>query len=181
MQYNFQEGLLCGLLMTNDSGSYNPNKDYKPLNDPLFNYILEKYTPKIEIIMTPHYTYKYYFDVTPFYSNDDILLWRDFKHSGFYIRKDSRAHEYKGPYDYMQGINLRNFYKAINCQTFNVFEMKVWYRDDKPIIGHLDTGQTIASNSPDFHEKYKIVDEETVWLGTICYPEYAIKDMTIRI
>lgn len=179
MQYNFQEGLLCGLLMTHDSGSYNPNKNYKPLNDPLFNYILEKYTPKIEIIMTPHYTYKYYFDVTPFYSNDDILLWKDFTHSGFYIRKDSRANEYKGPYDYMQGVKLHNFYKAINCQTFNVFEMKVWYRDDKPIIGHLDTGQTIASNSPDFHEKYKIVDEETIWLGTICYPEYAIKDMTI--
>ena len=179
MQYNFQEGLLCGLLMTHDSGSYNPNKDYKPLNDPLFNYILENYTPKIEIIMTPHYTYKYYFDVTPFYSNDDILLWKDFAHSGFYIRKDSRAHEYQGPYGYMQGINLHNFYKAINCQTFNVFEMNVWYRDDKPIIGHLDTGQTIAKNSPDFHEKYKIVDEETVWLGTICYPEYAIKDMTI--
>ena len=63
--------------MTHDSVSYNSNKNYKPLNDPLFNYILEKYTPKVEIIMTSHYTYKYYNDVSPFYSNDDILLWNN--------------------------------------------------------------------------------------------------------
>lgn len=179
MQYNFQEGLLCGLLMTHDSVSYNPNKNYKPLNDPLFNYILEKYTPKVEIIMTPHYTYKYYFDVTPFYSNDDILLWKDFEHSRFNIRTDIRGYYYRGPYDYVQGTKTHSFHKAINCQTVSQFNLKVWYRDDKPIIGQLNAGQTIGIISPLFHDKYKTVDGKKVKLGTICFPKEAIKDVKI--
>ena len=180
MQYNFQEGLLCGLLMTHDSVSYNGNKNYKPLNDPLFNYILEKYTPKVEIIMTPHYTYKYYFDVTPFYSNDDIVLWKDVQHSDFRLRTDDYSDIEAGPYDYAQYTKTRNFQKAINCQGFDQFEMKVWYRDEKPIIGYYDGGQTFARNYPQFHDKYTTTEDgETVWLGTICYPEYAIKDVTI--
>lgn len=179
MQYSFQEGLLCGLLMTHESVSYNSNKNYKPLNDPLFNYILENYTPKVEIIMTPHYTYKYYFDVSPFYFNDDILLWKNLQHSRLQMRTDSNGHTAKGPYDYAQCTKLRTFQKAINCQTFDQFEMKVWYRDGKPIIGQLGNGQTFAKNYPKFHDKQTTVDGETVWSGTICYPQYAIKDVTI--
>lgn len=180
MQYNFQEGLLCGLLMTHDSDSYNSNKNYKPLSDPLFNYILEKYTPKVEIIMTPHYTYKYYYDVTPFYYNDDIVLWKDIQHSELRMRTDSYGYIVKGPYDYAQCIKLRNFQKAINCQTFNVFEMKVWYRDDKPIIGQLKSVQRFADNSAKFHDKYSTTEDgEYIYIGTICYPSEAIKDMTI--
>lgn len=180
MQYNFQEGLLCGLLMTHDSNSYNGNKNYKPLSDPLFNYILEKYTPKVEIIMTPHYTYKYYFDVTPFYSNDDIVLWKDVQHSELWMRTDEYSDIEAGPYDYAQCTKLRTFQKAINCQEFNEFEMKVWYRDEKPIIGYYDRGQTFARTRPKFHDKYATTEDgETVWLGTICYPKYAIKDVTI--
>lgn len=179
MQYSFQEGLLCGLLMTHESVSYNSNKNYKPLNDPLFNYILENYTPKVEIIMTPHYTYKYYFDVSPFYFNDDILLWKNLQHSRLQMRTDSNGHTAKGPYDYAQCTKLRTFQKAINCQTFDQFEMRVWYRDEKPIIGQLNTGQTFATNYPKFHDKQTTVNGETVWSGTICYPKYAIKDVTI--
>ena len=179
MQYSFQEGLLCGLLMTHESVSYNSNKNYKPLNDPLFNYILENYIPKVEIIMTPHYTYKYYFDVSPFYFNDDILLWKNLQHSGLRMRTESNGHTAKGPYDYAQCTKLRTFQKAINCQTFDQFEMKVWYRDGKPIIGRLGNGQTFAKNYPKFHDKQTTVDGETVWSGTICYPQYAIKDVTI--
>ena len=180
MQYNFQEGLLCGLLMTHDSGSYNSNKNYKPLSDPLFNYILEKYTPKVEIIMTPHYTYKYYYDVTPFYYNDDIVLWKDIQHSGLRMRMDDNAHIGKGPYDYAQCTKLRNFQKAINCQTFNVFEMKVWYRDDKPIIGQLKSVRRFADTYVRFHDKYSTTEDgEEIYLGTICYSSEAIKDMTI--
>ena len=165
--------------MTYDSVSYNPNKNYKPLNDPLFNYILENYTPKVEIIMTPHYTYKYYFDVSPFYFNDDILLWKNLQHSRLQMRRDSNGHIAKGPYDYAQCTKLRTFQKAINCQTFDQFEMKVWYRDGKPIIGQLGNCQTFAKNYPKFHDKQSTVDGETVRLGTICYPRYAIKDVTI--
>lgn len=183
MQYNFQEGLLCGLLMTHDSGSYNGNKNYKPLNDPLFNYILEKYTPKVEIIMTPHYTYKYYVDVTPFYSNDDILLWKDLQHSELRMRTDGRGNIAKGPNNYAQCTKLRNFQKAINCQSFESFSMNVWYRDGKPIIGQLFGGQTFATNYTKFHDKTKSVTIDgkvtTIYLGTICYPKYAVKDMTI--
>lgn len=179
MQYNFQEGLLCGLLMTHDSGSYNGNKNYKPLNDPLFNYILEKYTPKVEIVMTPHYTYKYYVDVTPFYSNDDILLWKDLQHSELQMRTDARGNIAKGPNDYAQCTKLRTFQKAINCQTVSQFNLKVWYRDDKPIIGQLNIGQTIGIISPLFHDKYKTVDGKKVKTGTICYPKEAIKDVKI--
>lgn len=179
MQYNFQEGLLCGLLMTYDSDSYNSNKNYKPLNDPLFNYILENYTPKVEIIMTPHYTYKYYFDVTPFYSSDDIVLWKKLQHSEFRMRTDKYGDIVKGPDNYAQGTKLRAFQKAINCQTFSSFSMNVWYRDDKPIIGQLSGVQTFATNYTKFHDKFIDVDGERVYLGTICYPEYAVKDMTI--
>ena len=179
MQYSFQEGLLCGLLMTHESDSYNSNKNYKPLNDPLFNYILENYTPKVEIIMTPHYTYKYYFDVSPFYFNDDILLWKNLQHSRLQMRTDSNGSTAKGPYDYAQCTKLRTFQKAINCQTFDQFEMKVWYRDGKPIIGQLGNSQTFARNYPKFHDKRSTVDGETVWSGTICYPQYAIKDVII--
>ena len=183
MQYNFQEGLLCGLLMTHDSVSYNANKNYKPLNDPLFNYILEKYTPKVEIIMTPHYTYKYYVDVTPFYSNDDILLWKELQHSEFRMRTDRYSDVVKGPGNYAQGTKLRAFQKAINCQSFAYFRMKVWYRDEKPIIGQLNIGQTFATNYTKFHDKTKSVTIDgkvtTIYLGTICYPMYAVKDMTI--
>ena len=179
MQYNFQEGLLCGLLMTHDSVSYNPNKNYKPLNDPLFNYILEKYTPKVEIIMTPHYTYKYYFDVTPFYSNDDILLWKNLEHSRFDIRTDDRGYIYRGPYDYVQGTKSHSFHKALNIKTCAEFGLKVWYRDEKPIIGYLNIGQNFATNYIKYHNKFKTVDGKRVILGTVCYPKYAIKDMTI--
>ena len=179
MQYNFQEGLLCGLLMTHDSDSYNPNKNYKPLNDPLFKYILENYTPKVEIIMTPHYTYKYYFDVTPFYSNDDILLWKDLQHSEFRMRKDDRGYIFRGPYDYVQGTKLHSFHKALNSKTCTQFSLNVWYRDEKPIIGQLGTGQTFATNYTKFHDKQTTVNGKTVYLGTICYPKYAVKDMTI--
>lgn len=181
MQYNFQEGLLCGLLMTHDSDSYNPNKNYKPLNDPLFNYILENYTPKIEIIMTPHYTYKYYHDVTPFFSDEDILLWRDVQPSGFRMRTDDSGinHIVKGPDNYAQGTKLHSFYKAINDKGIEQFELKVWYRDGIPIIGHLSGGQRVAINYPKFHDKHKTVNGKTAYLGTICYPKYAIKDMTI--
>lgn len=183
MQYNFQEGLLCGLLMTHDSGSYNGNKNYKPLNDPLFNYILEKYTPKVEIIMTPHYTYKYYVDVTPFYSSDDIVLWKELQHSEFRMRTNDRSDIVKGPDDHAQGTKLRAFQKAINSQRLSYFNMKVWYRDGKPIIGQLLIGQTFAYNYPEFHDKFKEVvinnKTTTIYLGTVCYPRYAIKDMTI--
>lgn len=183
MQYNFQEGLLCGLLMTHDSVSYNPNKNYKPLNDPLFNYILEKYTPKVEIIMTPHYTYKYYADVTPFYSSDDIVLWKELQHSEFRMRTNDRSDIVKGPDGHAQGTKLRAFQKAINSQRLSYFNMKVWYRDGKPIIGQLHIGQTFAYNYPEFHDKSKEVvinnKTTTVYLGTVCYPRYAIKDMTI--
>lgn len=179
MQYNFQEGLLCGLLMTHDSVSYNPNKNYKPLNDPLFNYILEKYTPKVEIIMTPHYTYKYYFDVTPFYSNDDILLWKDFEHSRFNIRTDNKGYCNRGPYSYIQGTKTHSFDKALNIKTCTQFDLRVWYRDEKPIIGQLNTGQTFATNYINFHNKYKTVDGKRVYLDTVCYPKYAIKDVAI--
>lgn len=179
MQYNFQEGLLCGLLMTHDSASYNSNKNYKPLNDPLFNYILENYIPKVEIIMTPHYTYKYYHDVTPFYFNDDITLWKSMRYDRFAIRTDRYADIVKGPYNYAQGTMLRSFYKAINSQTFSHFIMKVWYRDGIPIIGYLSGGQEFANNYPRFHDKQKTVDGKTVYLGTVCYPEYAIKDVII--
>ena len=179
MQYNFQEGLLCGLLMTHDSVSYNGNKNYKPLNDPLFNYILEKYTPKVEIIMTPHYTYKYYTDVTPFFYDDDILLWKEFDHSKFQMRTNSNGDIDKGPDNYAQGTKLHSFHKAINCQTFAYFRMKVWYRDEKPIIGQLNMGQTFATNYVEFHDKFKTVDGKRVNLGTVCYPKYAVKDITI--
>ena len=179
MQYNFQEGLLCGLLMTHDSVSYNPNKNYRPLSDPLFKYILENYTPKVEIIMTPHYTYKYYNDVSPFYSNDDILLWNNIEHSVFRMRTDSRSNIVKGPYNYAQGTMFHSFHKAINSQTVEHFTLKVWYRDGKPIIGNLSGGQIFANNDPRFHDKYKTVDGKTVYLDTICYPRYAIKDITI--
>lgn len=183
MQYNFQEGLLCGLLMTHDSGSYNGNKNYKPLNDPLFNYILEKYTPKVEIIMTPHYTYKYYTDVTPFYSSDDIALWKELQHSEFRMRTDEHSDIVKGPGNYAQGTKLRDFQKAINSQRLSYFKMKVWYRDGNPIIGQLNIGQTFAYNYPEFHDKFKKVvinnKTTTVYLGTVCYPRYAVKDMTI--
>ena len=169
--------------MTHDSGSYNGNKNYKPLNDPLFNYILEKYTPKVEIIMTPHYTYKYYVDVTPFYSNDDILLWKDLQHSELRMRTDDRGNIAKGPNHYAQCTKLRNFQKAINCQSFELFSMNVWYRDGKPIIGQLFGGQTFATNYTKFHDKTKSVTIDgkvtTIYLGTICYPMYAVKDMTI--
>ena len=183
MQYNFQEGLLCGLLMTHDSVSYNGNKNYKPLNDPLFNYILEKYTPKVEIIMTPHYTYKYYVDVTPFYYSDDIVLWKELQHSEFLMRKNDRGDIVKGPDNYAQGTKLRAFQKAINSQRLSHFNMKVWYRDGNPIIGQLNIGQTFAYNYPEFHDKSKEVvinnKTTTVCLGTVCYPRYAVKDMTI--
>lgn len=183
MQYNFQEGLLCGLLMTHDSGSYNGNKNYKPLNDPLFNYILEKYIPKVEIIMTPHYTYKYYTDVTPFYSSDDIVLWKELQHSEFRMRTDDRSDIVKGPDGHAQGTKLRAFQKAINSQRLSHFNMKVWYRDGKPIIGQLHEGQTFAYDYPKFHDKTKSVTIDgkvtTIYLGTVCYPRYAIKDMTI--
>lgn len=165
--------------MTHDSASYNSNKNYKPLNDPLFNYILENYIPKVEIIMTPHYTYKYYNDVTPFYFNDDITLWKSMQYDRFAIRTDRYANIDKGPYNYAQGTMLRSFYKAINSQTFSHFIMKVWYRDGIPIIGYLSGGQEFANNYPRFHDKHKKVDGKTVYLGTICYPEYAIKDVTI--
>ena len=169
--------------MTHDSVSYNANKNYKPLNDPLFNYILEKYTPKVEIIMTPHYTYKYYVDVTPFYSNDDILLWKELQHSEFRMRTDRYSDVVKGPGNYAQGTKLRAFQKAINCQSFAYFRMKVWYRDEKPIIGQLNIGQTFATNYTKFHDKTKSVTIDgkvtTIYLGTICYPMYAVKDMTI--
>ena len=169
--------------MTHDSGSYNGNKNYKPLNDPLFNYILEKYTPKVEIIMTPHYTYKYYHDVTPFYSNDDILLWKDLHHSELRMRTDDRGNIAKGPNHYAQCTKLRNFQKAINCQSFELFSMNVWYRDGKPIIGQLYGGQTFATNYPKFHDKHRtvVIDNKTttIYLGTVCYPSYAVKDMTI--
>ena len=179
MQYNFQEGLLCGLLMTHDSVSYNSNKNYRPLSDPLFKYILENYTPKVEIIMTSHYTYKYYNDVSPFYSNDDILLWNNIEHSVFRMRTDSRSDIVKGPYNYAQGTMSHSFHKAINSQTAGHFTLKVWYRDGKPIIGNLSGGQIFAGNDPRFHDKYITVDGKTVYLGTICYPRYTIKDMTI--
>ena len=179
MQYNFQEGLLCGLLMTHDSVSYNPNKNYRPLSDPLFKYILENYTPKVEIIMTSHYTYKYYNDVSPFYSNDDILLWNNIEHSVFRMRTDSSGDIVKGPYNYAQGTMLHSFHKAINSQTVEHFTLKVWYRDGEPIIGNLSGGQIFAGNGPQFHDKFKTVGKETVHLGTVCYPRYAIKDMTI--
>ena len=165
--------------MTHDSVSYNPNKNYKPLNDPLFNYILEKYTPKVEIIMTPHYTYKYYFDVTPFYSNDDILLWKKLEHSRFDIRRDDRGYINRGPYDYVQGTKSHSFHKALNIKTCAEFGLKVWYRDEKPIIGYLSIGQNFADNYIKYHNKYKTVDGKRVYLGTVCYPKYAIKDMTI--
>ena len=183
MQYNFQEGLLCGLLMTHDSVSYNANKNYKPLNDPLFNYILEKYTPKVEIIMTPHYTYKYYADVTPFYSSDDIVLWKELQHSEFRMRTNDRNDIVKGPDGHAQGTKLRAFQKAINSQRLSYFNMKVWYRDGKPIIGQLHIGQTFAYNYPEFYDKTKSVTIDgkvtTIYLGTVCYPRYAVKDMTI--
>ena len=179
MQYNFQEGLLCGLLMTHDSVSYNGNKNYKPLNDPLFNYILEKYTPKVEIIMTPHYTYKYYVDVTPFVYDDDILLWKEFLHIAYTMRRNSNYDIVKGPYNYAQGTKTHSFHKAIKCQTFAYFRMKVWYRDEKPIIGDLHIGQIFANNYAKFHDKFKTVGKENVHLGTVCYPQYAVKDMTI--
>ena len=165
--------------MTYDSVSYNPNKNYKPINDPIFNYILEKYTPKVEIIMTPHYTYKYYTDVTPFFYDDDILLWKESVHSKFQMRTNSNGDIAKGPDNYAQGTKLHSFYKAINCQTFAYFRMKVWYRDEKPIIGQLNMGQTFAGNDPRFHDKFKTVDGKRVNLGTVCYPEYAVKGMTI--
>lgn len=164
--------------MTHDSVSYNPNKNYKPLNDPLFNYILEKYTPKVEIIMTPHYTYKYYFDVTPFYSNDDILLWKDFEHSRFNIRTDDKGY-YRGPYDYIQGTKTHSFHKALNIKTCTQFGLRVWCRDEKPIIGQLNTGQDFAGNYVKFHDKRTTVNGKTVFLGTVCYPKYAVKDMAI--
>ena len=179
MQYNFQEGLLCGLLMTHDSVSYNPNKNYRPLSDPLFKYILENYTPKVEIIMTSHYTYKYYNDVSPSYSNDDILLWDDIVHSVFRMRTDEYGDVVKGPYNYAQGTMSHSFHKAINSQTVEHFTLKVWYRDGEPIIGNLSGGQIFAGNDPRFHDKFKTVGKETVHLGTVCYPRYAIKDMTI--
>ena len=183
MQYSFQEGLLCGLLLTNNSVSHNTNDNYKPLNDPLFNYILEKYTPKVEIIMTPHYTYKYYVDVTPFYSSDDIVLWKELQHSEFRMRKNERSVIVKGPDNYAQGTKLRAFQKAINSQRLSYFNMKVWYRDGNPIIGQLNIGQTFAYNYPEFHDKSKKVvinnKTTTVYLGTVCYPRYAVKDMTI--
>lgn len=165
--------------MSYDSVSYNPNKNYKPINDPLFKYILEKYTPKVEIIMTPHYTYKYYADVTPFCYNDDILLWKDFQHSMFRMRTNDNGDIVKGPDNYAQGTKLHSFHKAINCQTFAYFKMKVWYRDEKPIIGQLNMGQTFATNYVEFHDKFKTVDGKRVNLGTVCYPNYAVKDMTI--
>ena len=183
MQYSFQEGLLCGLLLTNNSVSHNTNDNYKPLNDPLFNYILEKYTPKVEIIMTPHYIYKYYVDVTPFYSSDDIVLWKELQHSEFRMRKNKRSVIVKGPDNYAQGTKLRAFQKAINSQRLSYFNMKVWYRDGNPIIGQLNIGQTFAYNYPEFHDKSKKVvinnKTTTVYLGTVCYPRYAVKDMTI--
>ena len=179
MQYNFQEGLLCGLLMTHDSVSYNPNKNYRPLSDPLFKYILENYTPKVEIIMTSHYTYKYYNDVSPSYSNDDILLWDNIEHSVFRMRTDRYSEVAKGPDNYAQGTMLHSFHKAINSQTVEHFTLKVWYRDGEPIIGNLSLGQIFAGNDPRFHDKFKTVGKETVHLGTVCYPRYAIKDMTI--
>jgi hypothetical protein len=165
--------------MIHNSGNYDSNKNYRPLNDPLFNYILEKYTPKVEIIMTPHYTYKYYHDVTPFYSNDDIILWKGIQHNKFRMRTDSSGYIVKGPDNYAQGTMLRSFYKAINSQAFENFTMKVWYRDGEPIIGQLLGGQTFANNNPLFHDKQKEVNGKTVYLGTICYPRYAIKDMTV--
>lgn len=165
--------------MTHGSGGYNSNKNYKPLNDPLFNYILDNYIPKVEIIMTSHYTYKYYFDVTPFYSSDDILLWKKVYHSGFRLRNDSRGNLYKGPGNYAQGTMLHSFYKAINSQAVSNFAVKVWYRDGKPIIGYLTYGQAFATNYPEFHDKRKTINGETAYLGTICYPKYAIKDITI--
>ena len=179
MQYNFQEGLLCGLLMTHDSVSYNSNKNYRPLSDPLFKYILENYTPKVEIIMTSHYTYKYYNDVSPSYSNDDILLWDGIEHSVFRMRTDDRSDIVKGPYNYAQGTMSHSFHKAINSQTVEHFTLKVWYRDGEPLIGNLSGGQIFAGNDPRFHDKFKTVGKETVHLGTVCYPRYAIKDMTI--
>lgn len=181
MQHNFQEGLICGLLMIHDSVSYNSNKNYRPLNDPLFKYILENYTPKVEIIMTPHYTYKYYHDVTPFYSNDDILLWKKIQHSGFRMRAQDRGSDYiiKGPGNYAQGVNIHAFDKATNSKTVDSFGMKVWYRDGEPIIGYLSGIRTFATNSVKFHDKQKKVDGKTVYFDTICYPKYAIKDMTI--
>lgn len=183
MQYSFQEGLLCGLLLTHNSVSNNTNDNYKPLNDPLFNYVLEKYTPKVEIIMTPHYTYKYYADVTPFYSSDDIVLWKELQHSEFRMRKNDRSVIVKGPDNYAQGTKLRAFQKAINSQRLSYFNMKVWYRDGNPIIGQLHIGQTFAYNYPEFHDKSKKVvinnKTTTVYLGTVCYPRYAVKDMTI--
>ena len=165
--------------MTHDSVSYNPNKNYRPLSDPLFKYILENYTPKVEIIMTPHYTYKYYNDVSPSYSNDDILLWKGIEHSVFRMRTDSNGDIIAGPYNYAQGTKTHSFHKAINSQTVEHFTLKVWYRDGEPIIGNLSGGQTFANNDPRFHDKFKTVGKETVHLGTVCYPRYAIKDMTI--
>ena len=123
--------------MTHDSVSYNPNKNYRPLSDPLFKYILENYTPKVEIIMTSHYTYKYYNDVSPSYSNDDILLWDDIEHSVFRMRTDRYSDVVKGPDNYAQGTMSHSFHKAINSQTVEHFTLKVWYRDCEPIIGNL--------------------------------------------
>ena len=67
----------------------------------------------------------------------------------------------------------------INSQTAEHFTLKVWYRDGKPIIGNLSGGQIFAGNDPRFHDKFKTVGKETIHLGTVCYPRYAIKDMTI--
>lgn len=175
MQYNFQEGLLCGLLMYHGSDSYNPNKNYRPLSNPLFKYILDNYTPKVEIIMTPHYTYKYYFDVSPFYSDDDILLWTHYGDAcGIYINTPYISTGQKNGY-----VKVHDYEKAIGSQHGETFSLDVWYRDGVPIIGYLGGGQDFAQNYIKFHDKFKTVDGKRVYLDKICYPDYAIKDLKI--
>ena len=175
MQYNFQEGLLCGLLMIHQSDSYNPNKNYRPLSNPLFKYILDNYTPKVEIIMTPHYTYKYYFDVSPFYSDDDILLWTHYRDAyGVNISAPAISRGGKNGY-----AKVHDFHKAIGSKYGEIFSLEVWYRDDVPIIGYLGGGENFGWTYLNFHDKSKVIDGKTVYLGKICYPEFAIKDLKI--
>ena len=161
--------------MFNDSDSHNSNKNYKPLSNPLFKYILDNYTPKVEIIMTPHYTYKYYFDVSPFYSDDDILLWTHYVDAtGINLSTPPISTGQKNGY-----VKVHDFYKAIGSKYGEIFSLEVWYRDEVPIIGYLGGGQNFGWTYPEFHNKFKEVDKKTVYLDKICYPHFAIKDLKI--
>ena len=179
MQYNFQEGLLCGLLLSHGSDSNNSNKNYRPLNDPLFKYILDNYTPKVEIIMTPHYTYKYYYDLKPFFSDDDILIWTN-ENNGFGIELSYGTVSIGNKSGY---VRIHDFHKAIGSKQTEPFSLDVWYRDGVPIIGYLGNGSlsyALCENYPDFHTNYyKTVDGKRVYLDQCCYPRYAIKDLKI--